>query len=125
MFHEIQDVFYFVQDMDLSVAFYRDTLGLKMIEETAHWSAFDIGGLRLGLHWTGGDAVHHGPTDGHGHRGGATLTFRTDDIDRVHTLLEKREVRHLTEIGRDPWGSLLSFADPDGNVLKVMQPPKE
>ena len=40
----------FVSDMDTSVAFYRDTLGLSLRFQSPFWSEFDTGQTALGLH---------------------------------------------------------------------------
>ena len=40
-------IFYYVTDMDASIAFYRDTLGLPVIEEEADGCIFQFGPNRL------------------------------------------------------------------------------
>jgi catechol 2,3-dioxygenase-like lactoylglutathione lyase family enzyme len=46
----VRDVYYLVTDMKKAITFYRDVLGLRLVEESVGWSAFDVGGVRLGLH---------------------------------------------------------------------------
>jgi catechol 2,3-dioxygenase-like lactoylglutathione lyase family enzyme len=36
--------------MKRAVKFYRDVLGLKVVEEDDGWSSMDVGGVRVGLH---------------------------------------------------------------------------
>ena len=62
----IQDFYYNVRDIETSVAFYRDVLGLELAEENPHFTAFQISGVRFGLHWAGGESVPAIPKDSHG-----------------------------------------------------------
>ena len=40
----------FVSDMDAAVAFYRDTIGLKLGFQSPFWSEFETGETKLALH---------------------------------------------------------------------------
>lgn len=117
----VQDLYYNVQDMERAVAFYRDRLGMQAIEQSPYWSAMACGGLRIGLHWTGGDPVPAIPRDAHGAHAGATLTLRSDGIDGDERALRAGGVQILARLNEE-WGKLVVFTDPDGNVLKLMQP---
>lgn len=120
----VQDIYYYVESMDRGVRFYRDILGLRLVEQSDHWSALEIGGVRVGLHWTGGGPVPSMPRDAHGARAGGTLTLRVDDVDREVARLRAAGTKILGETSRNPWGSLAAIEDPDGNILKLMQPPR-
>ncbi len=122
MIDGVQDVYYNVRDMPRALRFYRDVLGLRVIEETDHWSALDVGGVRVGLHATDGEPVPIVPRDAGGAKAGATLTLRVDDIRAEVARLTAAGVRFLYEIHDAEWGSVIAFEDPDGNVLKLMQP---
>lgn len=119
----LQDVYYNVSDMARAVTFYRDVLGLELVEAGEYWSSFRVGDASLGLHWTEGPPVPPVPRDSHGAHAGGTLTFATDDIDASLTTLRDRSVRILGTLN-EPWGRLVVFEDPDGNVLKIMAPPE-
>ena len=121
MIEAIQDIYYSTSDMPRALNFYQDLLGLSPTIKTDYWSAFELSGIRIGLHWTGGPAVPHIPRDSHGAHGGGTLTLRVKDLDVVAKDLKDRDVKLLSEITRNPWGNLLTIEDPDGNVLKLMQ----
>ena len=110
----VQDVYYEVENMNRALAFYRDVLGLPLVGETEHWSAFNVGGLRLGLHSTEGK-----PTTKR-----AVLTLKTSDIRADMTKLRTRGVGFLGEIEDHDWGSVVAFEDSEGNVLKLMRPRK-
>jgi predicted enzyme related to lactoylglutathione lyase len=119
----VNDVYYNVRDMNRAVAFYHDVLGIKVVETDDWWTSLDVGGVRLGLHWSEGHEVPRVARDEHGAHAGATLTLRVDDIRVATKALEARGVTLLGPIQHAPWGSLVAFEDPDGNVLKLMQPP--
>ena len=118
----VQDVYYNVQDMARAVAFYRDVLGLTVIDEEAHFTGLDAVGVRIGLHWTGGTAVPPIPHDDHGPHCGGTITFRVADIAAAKAQLEANGV-NILGTSENPWGNIVVFQDPDGNVLKLMQLP--
>ncbi len=117
----VQDIYYNVSNMDKAVEFYTKVLGMKLKHKDQWWSALDCGGVSVGLHWTEGSAVPEIPQDSHGANAGATLTLRSNDVasDRKH--LEKNGAMILGEANQ-PWGHMLVFKDPDGNILKLMAP---
>jgi catechol 2,3-dioxygenase-like lactoylglutathione lyase family enzyme len=121
MIRGIRDVQINVSRMQRSISFFRDVLMLRQTEEGTHFSAFDVGGMRLGLHWTGGKAVPRVPRDAHGPEAGAIITFRVSDIFTAVDHYREQGVRFIGEIDSHPWGTGVCFEDPDGNVFKLMQ----
>lgn len=119
----VQDVYVLVADMERAIRFYRDLLGLAVTYNDGHWAALDVGGVRFGLHGTGGMPVPAIPRDAGGAKAGATLTLRSTKLDEDVDRLRSVGVRFLGEINRADWGAVISFEDPDGNILKLMQPP--
>lgn len=122
MIDGVQDVYYNVSDMRRAVRFYGDILGLRVVEQSDHWSALDAGGVRIGLHGTDGEPVPLVPRNAGGARAGATLTLRVDDIRAEVERLKRAGVRFLGNVSTAEWGSTVALEDPDGNVLKLMQP---
>jgi predicted enzyme related to lactoylglutathione lyase len=120
MIRGIQDVYYNVSDMARAVAFYRDLLGLVVTQEDTYFTAFDAGGVRFALHWTGGIAVPAIPRDAHGAHAGATVTFAVADAAAARDLLSAAWVK-VTGYTENPWGKIVTFEDPDGNVVKLME----
>ena len=123
MIRGVRDVYVNVADMDRAVAFYTEVLGLSATERSPHWTTLDCGGLRFGLHWTGGDPVPAVPGDAHGPHAGGVITLEVADIEAALAALAAAGVEVRGGIARNPWGALLVFEDPDGNVLKLMEPP--
>lgn len=118
----IQDVYYNVADMKRAVAFYRDVLGSAPAYESTHWTSFRVGSGTFALHWTEGSPVPPVPRDPHGPHAGATVTLRVEDCHKAFEALKRRGVKFLSGVEEQPWGDLATFEDPDGNVLKLMQP---
>jgi predicted enzyme related to lactoylglutathione lyase len=118
----VQDVYYNVQNMARAVAFYGDVLGLTITDEDPHFTGLDARGVRVGLHWTGGTAVPRTPRNAHGTHSGGTITFRVDSIVTAQETLAANGV-HILGFSDNPWGKIVIFEDPDGNVLKLMEIP--
>ncbi|MCU0951516.1 MAG: VOC family protein [Burkholderiaceae bacterium] len=118
----VQDVQYNVRDMQRAVGFYRDVLGMRVLDANDWWISLEFFGSRIGLQWTGGAPVPAVLHDDRGARHGATLTLRSTDLDTDLAYLQRCGSQLL---GRSdhPWGRLAAITDPDGNVLKLMQSP--
>jgi uncharacterized glyoxalase superfamily protein PhnB len=117
-----------VKDVDASLEFYSENLGLRrdLAEKDSGGTTF-LGSVEVG------DTVimfeSQGPnvsldTD-HGARSGVTLTVclsSQDDIDAMyHRLLENR-VRVCSAIGNRPWGNRdFTVQDPDGYRVIIAQ----
>jgi methylmalonyl-CoA/ethylmalonyl-CoA epimerase len=104
-----------VTELPRATAFYRDTLGLKLLFEVPGMSFFDIGGVRLMLSAQGGKP------------GGRDTIFylKVADAEQAHADLSGKGV-HFEQlphvIGRTPTSEvMLAFCtDPDGNLLGLM-----
>lgn len=104
-----------VSDLDRSIAFYRDVLGLKFLFRVPNLAFFDCAGIRLmlGLPEANGETFH------------PVLYFKVDDIQGATAELERRGVQFESKpavIARmekhDLW--LAAFRDPDRNALVLM-----
>lgn len=104
-----------VTDIERSVTFYRDVIGLKFLFRVPNLAFFDCAGIRLmlGLPEANGEAFH------------PILYFRVDDIQEVAEELTRRGVNFETKptlVARmekqDLW--LAAFRDPDRNVIELM-----
>ncbi|WP_460629390.1 VOC family protein [Intrasporangium mesophilum] len=109
----------YVTDMDRAVAFYTDTLGLRLVYRAGdHWAGIDAGeGLQLGLH----PASKRAPAPGTA--GAVTVGLSVDEpIEQVADALKQRGV---AVVGPDPDAEgrlkLAYFADPDGNPLYMAE----
>jgi catechol 2,3-dioxygenase-like lactoylglutathione lyase family enzyme len=109
----IDHVYYWTTDMDRSVAFYGDVLGLPLIQRAGNeWARFRAGDVGLALHATDGPEVPPG----------GTVVFAVDDLDAARAALEARGVRfdgHEAEVAG--FARFSTFHDPDGNPLQLIE----
>jgi len=117
----VQDIYYYVSDMARAVHFYCNVLKLSVVHQDKSWTSFDVGGVRIGLHWTGGVPVPQIPKGPGGVTAGGTLTFRVADLAAAVGNLRAAGVKFLGGVITEDWGSVVAFEDPDGNVIKLMQ----
>lgn len=103
-----------VKDMDRSVAFYRDVLGLKVVFHSPGWSTLDAGNVNVGLHSESEHLKVH-PTES------AQCGFYVDDIQRTVAELKSKGVRVLMPPKKEDFGWLAVFEDPDGYHFQLCQ----
>lgn len=111
----------FVADLDASVAFYRDVLGLTHRFTDAGFAEFDTGETRLALYerrhaaWLLNDDVAAGARAGE-------IVFIVAEVDDEHRRLQALGVPVLTEPTDRPWGHrTLHVSDPDGFAVELAQ----
>ncbi|HEX6700944.1 MAG TPA: VOC family protein [Gaiellaceae bacterium] len=114
MIGRLEIVMVVVSDMERSVAFYRDTLGLQVVEQSPYWSELDAGTIHVGLHPSEGGEVPHGE--------GVTLLFYVDDAEQTVGQLRERGAEIAMEPKRQEWqGVLAAVKDPDGHLIQLLQ----
>jgi catechol 2,3-dioxygenase-like lactoylglutathione lyase family enzyme len=101
-------VFYYVSDIETSIAFYRDTLGLPMISRDAV-ARFDLDGVLIELVRVPPGSVVRG-------NGNARLCFAVTDLNETLKQLHARGIR-TSDIKDKKGGKLAIFRDPDDNEL--------
>jgi catechol 2,3-dioxygenase-like lactoylglutathione lyase family enzyme len=101
-------VFYYVTDMDASIAFYRDTLGLPMVSRD-YVARFDLDGVLIEL-------VRVPPGSMVPGSGNARLCF---SVAHLRETLDQMHARGIatSDIKNKNGGKLAFFRDPDGNEL--------
>ncbi len=110
----IETVYYRICNMEKAIAFYGDVLGLRLKNRAGNdWAEFDVGGYDLAL---------EGELATRPHQGGATVVFRTDDVQALDAHLDASKVNRR-EVEDLDGTKLLEFYDPDGNRLIAMQSP--
>jgi len=101
-------VFYYVANMEASVAFYRDTLGLPLVSED-FVARFDLDGVLIELVPVPPGSTVRGS-------GNARLCFVVSDLSETVEQLHALGVE-TGDIGNKKGGRLAFFHDPDGNEL--------
>lgn len=108
-----------VSNMDASVRFYTEVLGMKLTNRFGdHWATVDAGrGLIIGLH----PALPKYPAPGT--KGGTLIGLEIDEpIQKVVDRLQAKGVRFLGPIVNDAGaGSFVDLEDPDGNFIYLWE----
>jgi catechol 2,3-dioxygenase-like lactoylglutathione lyase family enzyme len=105
-----------VTDLNRSVAFYRDRLGLKMTSTNEEFAFFNAGGITIALR--GGQPKVAGAA-----LLATEISFEVDHVKPAYQALKtlglefKREPRNVTGT---TWAT--DFRDPDGHVLSIVGP---
>jgi len=98
--------------------FYRDTLGLTPRSSKPDFINFDWTGIRLSV------GVHDRVRGASREALRIMLNLTVADIRAVHERLTRAGVGFSREPAREDWGGwVATFADPDGNILQLMQLP--
>jgi catechol 2,3-dioxygenase-like lactoylglutathione lyase family enzyme len=101
-------VFYYVTDMDASITFYRDTLGLPMVSQD-YVARFDLDGVLIEL-------VRRPPGSVVPGSGNARLCFSVENLPGTLEQLQAHGIA-TSDIQDKKGGKLAFFRDPDGNEL--------
>jgi catechol 2,3-dioxygenase-like lactoylglutathione lyase family enzyme len=118
MFKKVDDVFFNVDDMEKSLAFYRDTLGLPVKYQATDWVEFDAGNVTIALRRYGSGPEGR-PELGVGE--GATIVFEVADIEAVKSELEAKGIKFIGGVFEYDSVRLAAFEDLHGNVLQIFE----
>lgn len=107
-----------VTDIDRSVAFYRDVLGIPLL--------FRVPGQPMAFLASGDVRLYLGVPEAREFASKVTLYFRVDDIDAEHARLAGLDVAligspHVVHRGGDTDLWMAFLTDPDGHHLGLMQ----
>jgi lactoylglutathione lyase len=114
----------FVSDMERSVAFYQDVLGLAPIRRSLERTEFVTEGMSLALHCASkpsGAAAVQGDFAGR-----CQLGFSIEDVEAFHRDMVAKGVLCIQPPTEDAFGAKLAvYADPDGLPFSVTGSYKE
>ncbi|WP_297103445.1 VOC family protein [uncultured Devosia sp.] len=128
MIQSIATIALVVADYEEAIAFYCDTVGFTLLEDTP---------LAPGKRWVvlappGGDGARlllakaDGPDQeaviGKQTGGRVMLFLQTDDFDRDHARMQANGVRFLEEPRREAYGTVAVFVDLYGNKWDLIEP---
>ncbi len=105
-----------VGDLDRSVAFYRDRLGLKLSAQFEGFAFFDGGGVTLVVNTGLAQALGKGPGD-------SQVIFSVEHVRAAYDALRSQGVEFVNEprvVSPGNWAA--NFHDPDGHLLSVFGP---
>jgi catechol 2,3-dioxygenase-like lactoylglutathione lyase family enzyme len=117
MIGKLGELILYVADMKQQVTFYRDVLGLRVIDPSggqdlaeAYWVLFDTGACHLALH--GGGKRRFG-------QDAPKFVFFVDDIEAARTHLLKAGVSVSEARSPAPGITVVDCKDPEGNVFSI------
>ena len=108
-------VYLYVSDMERSLGFYRDLLGIPLAGD-GDWQEARLGGTRFALH-----KAHEGI--GSLSSGTIHVNLEVDDIDAAVERVRGAGF-DVKETMREDWGAAVQVVDPDGYELYLYQPPR-
>jgi lactoylglutathione lyase len=123
MFTHLDYTMIVVSDMDRSVEFYRDKLGIPLKFQSPEWTEFATGTTTLALH--GGGVPAEGPPQGDPSKraGSCSIGFNVQDVDKTYEELKAKGIRFvMPPTQREGEGIRLAVAiDPDGLPVSFAQ----
>jgi catechol 2,3-dioxygenase-like lactoylglutathione lyase family enzyme len=116
-----------VSDLNRSVRFYRDLLGIPLHEATHDSEKRDpwYGGEHAAYSWTDGAFMHFALYPLHEPQRpvatAAQIGFHVADFDSVHQRVLASGARVASEPRSEPWGKTARYLDPDGNIVSITE----
>ena len=114
-----------VSDLQRSVTFYRDVLGLPLQDETHDAEKDDpwYGGDHAAYSWTDGAFIHFAIYPSREPQRPVTtaaqIGFHLSDFDCVHVQVVQSGAEVVQEPRDEPWGRTARYLDPDGNIVSI------
>jgi lactoylglutathione lyase len=117
----VEYVILYVRDLEASIAFYRDLIGLPFKFAENGYAEFATEGTRFGLYerarlpdLIGREAAEGAPS--------GEVLFLTEDVDEEARRLKEAAVGILSGPADRPWGHrTLHVLDPDGHLVELAQ----
>ena len=113
-----------VENLDQSLAFYRDVLGLELGHRAGEYAQFDTGATRLGLYARNAMAETLGvPLQPPAQDApGFEIGFKVPDVDAAFDRLVERGATPAVSPTDRPWGQRTAYVrDPDGHLIELAQ----
>jgi lactoylglutathione lyase len=115
----------FASDMERSIRFYRDVIGLPFKFSNESYAEFETEGAKFALYARAHlpELIGRAAPSGEAPWPQGEVAFMVDDVDAEHERLVAAGVRVLAPPTDRPWGErTLHVADPDGNVVELTRP---
>jgi lactoylglutathione lyase len=112
----------FVSDLERSIGFYREVIGLPFRFSTESYAEFETEGAKFGLYARAMllDLIGLEAPPGEAPWPQGEVSFFVEDPDAEHERLAAAGVTVLAPPTDRPWGErTLHVADPDGNVVEL------
>jgi predicted enzyme related to lactoylglutathione lyase len=107
-----------VENLELAIRFYRDTLGLSLLGGNAHYAHFDAGADGLLELFSGGKSS---PSPKGPKAQSTMVALRVENLAFTEEILRKRGVRFTENSGTFENMSWSTLVDPEGNCIEIKQ----
>ena len=115
----------FVSDLERSIRFYRDVIGLPFRFANESYAEFATEGTKFSLYARSGlpELIGREAPAGEAPWPQGEVAFFVEDVDEEHARLVRLGVRVLAPPTDRPWGErTLHVVDLDGNVIELTRP---
>ena len=110
----------FVSDMKLSVAFYRDVVGMPLKFETPEWTEFATEGATFALHTAKGPGTNES-IEQKSSAGRCRPGWSVPDLEAFHQKMVEKGVECVEEPKETFGVKLAQYLDPDGLLVSVSE----
>jgi len=116
MINKIGFISYTVSNLQQSIKFYQNLLGLELLLKDDRWAEFNISGQRFAIHEKTNGVIKHDQS-------AAIVYFEANPIETIVKDLQVKGVKFRGEIEVYSYGKIILFSDPDNNSLGLYEPP--
>jgi catechol 2,3-dioxygenase-like lactoylglutathione lyase family enzyme len=110
----VDTIILLVTDIDSSVDFYKNKIGIPLKFKSPGWAEFILGDVHLALHRKGNKLSGHEATMA---AVGVSVNFEVDDIESMFVQLARNGIDPVAEIKDYEFGRYFFVTDPDGYVI--------
>jgi lactoylglutathione lyase len=113
-FRKVGAVILLVSNMDKSVKFYHDTLGLPIKTKSKDWTEFFNNDTVLALHPARKKSKLKAGS-------GILVGFEVSDLDSTMKNLKDKKVKFFKKPSEEPFGKHAILQDPDGHLISIAE----
>jgi lactoylglutathione lyase len=113
-FRKVGAVILLVSDMEKSIRFYRDTLGIPIKTKSKAWTEFFNKDTVLALHPAKKKSKMKTGS-------GMLVGFEVSDLDSTVSKLKEKKVKFFKKPKEEPFGKHAIIQDPDGHLVSIAE----
>lgn len=113
-FKKIGSVILIVSEMEKSLVFYKDILGLPIKNQSEAWTEFFVNGTVLALHPAENKTKLKTGIN-------ILIGFMVSDLEITVKKLKENKVKFFKEAKEEPFGKHAIIEDPDGHLISIAE----
>ena len=113
-FKKVGAVILLVSNMQVSIKFYKDILGLPLKSKSKDWTEFFQDGTVIALHPMRKKSIVGSST-------GMLVGFMVGDMDATVKELKAKKVKFFKKPKDEPFGKHAIIEDPDGHLISIAE----